>query len=56
MRALGWPDAFPAGDLGLRKALGGISTAECEGRAERWRPWRAYAAAHLWTGLAEETG
>ena len=56
MRALGWPDAFPAGDLGLRKALGGISTAACEARAEAWRPWRAYAAAHLWTGLSEETG
>jgi AraC family transcriptional regulator of adaptative response / DNA-3-methyladenine glycosylase II len=56
MRALGWPDAFPAGDLGLRKALGGASTKECELRSERWRPWRAYAAAHLWTGLAEETG
>lgn len=56
MRALGWPDAFPAGDLGLKKALGGISTAACEARAERWRPWRAYAAAHLWTGLTEETG
>jgi AraC family transcriptional regulator of adaptative response / DNA-3-methyladenine glycosylase II len=56
MRALGWPDAFPAGDLGLRKALGGISTAECEARSERWRPWRAYAAAHLWMGLSEETG
>jgi AraC family transcriptional regulator, regulatory protein of adaptative response / DNA-3-methyladenine glycosylase II len=54
MRSLGWPDAFPAGDLGLRKALGGISTAECEARAERWRPWRAYAAAHLWMGLSEE--
>jgi len=56
MRALGWPDAFPAGDLGLRKALGGVSTAECEARSERWRPWRAYAAAHLWMGLSEETG
>jgi AraC family transcriptional regulator of adaptative response / DNA-3-methyladenine glycosylase II len=55
MRALGWPDAFPAGDLGLRKALGGLSTAECEARAERWRPWRAYAAAHLWMGQSEET-
>src|SRR5262249_27662381 len=51
MRALGWPDAFPAGDLGLRKALGGASTAECERRSSRWRPWRAYAAAHLWLGL-----
>lgn len=55
MRALGWPDAFPAGDLGLRKALGGISTAACEARSEKWRPWRAYAAAHLWMGLTEET-
>jgi AraC family transcriptional regulator of adaptative response / DNA-3-methyladenine glycosylase II len=56
MRALGWPDAFPAGDLGLRKALGGISAAECEARSAAWRPWRAYAAAHLWMGLAEEIG
>jgi AraC family transcriptional regulator of adaptative response / DNA-3-methyladenine glycosylase II len=56
MRSLGWPDAFPGGDLGLRKALGGVSTAECHARAERWRPWRAYAAAHLWLGLSEETG
>jgi AraC family transcriptional regulator of adaptative response / DNA-3-methyladenine glycosylase II len=56
MRALGWPDAFPAGDLGLKKALGGVSSAACEARSERWRPWRAYAAAHLWMGLSEETG
>jgi AraC family transcriptional regulator of adaptative response / DNA-3-methyladenine glycosylase II len=55
LRALSWPDAFPAGDLGLRKALGGISTAECEARSQRWRPWRAYAATHLWLGLSEET-
>jgi AraC family transcriptional regulator of adaptative response / DNA-3-methyladenine glycosylase II len=56
MRALGWPDAFPAGDLGLRKALGGVSTVECEAISAAWRPWRAYAAAHLWNGLSEETG
>jgi AraC family transcriptional regulator, regulatory protein of adaptative response / DNA-3-methyladenine glycosylase II len=56
MRALAWPDAFPAGDLALRKALGGLSTKACEERAEAWRPWRAYAAAHLWMGSAEETG
>jgi AraC family transcriptional regulator, regulatory protein of adaptative response / DNA-3-methyladenine glycosylase II len=55
LRALGWPDAFPAGDLGLRQALGGVSTAECEARSERWRPWRAYAASHLWLGLSEGT-
>jgi 3-methyladenine DNA glycosylase/8-oxoguanine DNA glycosylase len=46
---------FPAGDLGLRKALGGVSAAECHRRSERWSPWRAYAAAHLWFGLSEET-
>jgi AraC family transcriptional regulator of adaptative response / DNA-3-methyladenine glycosylase II len=55
MRSLGWPDAFPSGDLGLRKALNNATAAECEARSERWRPWRAYAAAHLWTGLSEET-
>jgi AraC family transcriptional regulator of adaptative response / DNA-3-methyladenine glycosylase II len=50
MRAVGDPDAFPAGDLGLRRALErlGGSTAE----ADRWRPWRAYAAVHLWTWSA----
>ena len=53
MRALHWPDAFPAGDLGLRKALAGATEAEAERLSERWRPWRAYAAAHLWTGSAE---
>ena len=55
LRALGSPDAFPSGDLGIRKALGGISAAEAERRAERWRPFRAYAAAHLWLGTSEET-
>jgi AraC family transcriptional regulator of adaptative response / DNA-3-methyladenine glycosylase II len=53
MRAVRWPDAFPAGDLGLRKAAGGIGAAELRRRAERWRPWRAYAAAHLWRTLAD---
>jgi AraC family transcriptional regulator, regulatory protein of adaptative response / DNA-3-methyladenine glycosylase II len=49
MRALRWPDAFPAGDLGLRKALGVVSERAAEQRAERWRPWRAYAVMHLWS-------
>jgi len=49
MRALGWPDAFPEGDLVLRKALGGISGRQARALAERWRPWRAYGATHLWT-------
>jgi AraC family transcriptional regulator of adaptative response / DNA-3-methyladenine glycosylase II len=51
MRALRWPDAFPASDLGIRKALGGLSPRAAEARAERWRPWRAYAVMHLWMSL-----
>jgi AraC family transcriptional regulator of adaptative response / DNA-3-methyladenine glycosylase II len=56
MRALRWPDAFPASDLGIRKALGGLSAKETAERAEAWRPWRAYAAVHLWTSLSEGAG
>lgn len=48
MRALGDADAFPAGDLGVRRALGGATEREVRRRAERWRPYRAYAAMHLW--------
>jgi AraC family transcriptional regulator of adaptative response / DNA-3-methyladenine glycosylase II len=50
MRAVGWPDAFPASDLGLVKAAG-LSPAELRTRADRWRPWRSYAAALLWQSL-----
>ena len=53
MRALGLPDAFPAGDLGIARALRTRSARQAEARAERWRPWRAYAAMHLWSTLAE---
>ena len=53
MRALGVPDAFPAGDLGVRQALARGSKLPSErdvrARAERWRPWRAYAVIALWT-------
>jgi AraC family transcriptional regulator of adaptative response / DNA-3-methyladenine glycosylase II len=52
MRALGEPDAFAAGDLGLLAAVsdesGPIRPAELARRAEAWRPWRAYAAMLLW--------
>ena len=53
MRELREPDAFPAADIGLMRALAdetGLrpSPAELNARAERWRPWRAYAALHLW--------
>ena len=54
MRALGWPDAMPAGDLGVRKALGTISTRDVEALAAAWRPWRAYAVMHLWTLLGDK--
>ena len=50
MRALGEPDAFPSGDLGLLRALGLGTAKELERRAEAWRPWRAYAAMYLWRG------
>jgi AraC family transcriptional regulator, regulatory protein of adaptative response / DNA-3-methyladenine glycosylase II len=49
MRALGEPDAFPAGDMGLLRSLDLPDTQELEKRAEAWRPWRAYAAVYLWS-------
>ncbi len=54
IRALRDPDAFPAADIGLLRAMtppGGTrpSAAALLARAEAWRPWRAYAAQHLWT-------
>ena len=48
MRALGWPDAFPASDLVVLKALGETRPARAVIRSEAWRPWRAYAVLHLW--------
>jgi AraC family transcriptional regulator of adaptative response / DNA-3-methyladenine glycosylase II len=53
MRELREPDAFPAADIGLLRAMTGAdgrrpSPARLLSRAERWRPWRAYAALHLW--------
>jgi AraC family transcriptional regulator of adaptative response / DNA-3-methyladenine glycosylase II len=48
MRALNEPDAFPSGDLVLRKMAGACSARELERRSEAWRPWRAYAVMLLW--------
>jgi AraC family transcriptional regulator of adaptative response / DNA-3-methyladenine glycosylase II len=52
LRALGQPDAFPAGDLVLQRVLGAdgarLSARATEARAQAWRPWRAYAVLHLW--------
>jgi len=54
MRALGYPDAFPVGDLGLIRSLKALNpkadSNALSKHAEHWRPWRAYAAMHLWTG------
>lgn len=61
LRALGHPDAFPAGDLVLQRQL--LADEDCpaspaaraaalEGRAEGWRPWRAYAVVHAWREAA----
>jgi AraC family transcriptional regulator of adaptative response / DNA-3-methyladenine glycosylase II len=53
MRELREPDAFPAADIGLMRAMAGAdgrrpTPSELLTLAERWRPWRAYAALHLW--------
>jgi AraC family transcriptional regulator of adaptative response / DNA-3-methyladenine glycosylase II len=52
LRALRDPDAFPATDIGILRgaAEGDVrpTPAALTARAERWRPWRAYAAQHLW--------
>jgi AraC family transcriptional regulator of adaptative response / DNA-3-methyladenine glycosylase II len=53
MRACGEPDAFPASDIGLLRGAADPSgrrptPAQLLVRAERWRPWRAYAAHYLW--------
>ena len=51
MRALAWPDAFPASDIGVMNALGTRDAALIATRAEAWRPWRSYAVMRLWQSL-----
>jgi AraC family transcriptional regulator of adaptative response / DNA-3-methyladenine glycosylase II len=53
LRQLREPDAFPSADIGLIRALERLESreytpAQLLARAEAWRPWRAYAAQHLW--------
>ena len=60
MRELREPDAFLAADIGLLRAMAGAdgrrpSPAQLLSRAERWRPWRAYAALHLWAAGTQPT-
>jgi len=57
LRALREMDAFPAADIGLLRGaamLGGTTStpAGLLTRAELWRPWRGYAAQHLWAAVA----
>jgi AraC family transcriptional regulator, regulatory protein of adaptative response / DNA-3-methyladenine glycosylase II len=54
MRALAWPDAFPATDIGVLNALGTRDIKAVSIQAEAWRPWRSYAVMRLWQSL--ETG
>lgn len=59
MRVLKNPDAFPASDLGLIKAIrypDRVTPKELETLAEDWRPWRAYAAMLLWSSLPGSGG
>ena len=57
MRALNHPDAFPAADLILRRAVAPddeiLSTKALTALAEVWRPWRAYAVMHLWRSMSD---
>jgi AraC family transcriptional regulator of adaptative response / DNA-3-methyladenine glycosylase II len=54
MRALAWPDAFPASDIGVMNALGTRDAKAVAELSEAWRPWRSYAVMRLWQNL--ETG
>ena len=53
MRALRWPDAFPAGDVALHKALGVREmkqpAREAEAASQAWKPWRSYAVVRAWS-------
>ncbi len=51
MRALSDPDAFPATDVGVLRALAALGAGAGVTVAERWRPWRSYAVHHLWATL-----
>lgn len=51
MRAMGWPDAFPDTDYGVKKALALNTSKEILALADAWRPWRSYATVNLWNSL-----
>lgn len=58
MRALRWPDAFPAGDVALHKALGVRAEKNpgqaAEAASQAWKPWRSYAVVRAWASMKKE--
>ncbi len=60
MRALRFPNAFPAGDLGLQKAAAKLANgasdrwgeSQLSEHSQVWAPWRSYAAMYLWQSLS----
>jgi AraC family transcriptional regulator of adaptative response / DNA-3-methyladenine glycosylase II len=60
MRALRWPDAFPAGDVALQRALGVRDTPQAAKAAlavsVAWQPWRSYATIRAWDTLSTRPG
>jgi AraC family transcriptional regulator of adaptative response / DNA-3-methyladenine glycosylase II len=58
MRALRWPDAFPAGDVALHNALGlrgdKHPARAAEAASQAWRPWRSYAVLRAWQTLLNQ--
>ena len=54
LRALGWPDAFPHTDYGIKKALEPLNAKQILKLSEAWKPWRAYATINLWNSLNQE--
>ena len=56
MRALRWPDAFPAGDVALHKALGVLDAPNraraAEAASQPWKPWRSYAVIRAWAAMS----
>jgi AraC family transcriptional regulator, regulatory protein of adaptative response / DNA-3-methyladenine glycosylase II len=57
MRALRWPDAFPAGDVALHNALGlrgeKNPARAAQAASQVWRPWRSYAVLRAWQTLVK---
>jgi AraC family transcriptional regulator of adaptative response / DNA-3-methyladenine glycosylase II len=51
LRALGWPDAFPHTDYGIKKALEPLTEQQILALSEAWKPWRSYATINLWNSL-----